>query len=149
MSLPAVGELHQLYAAADEGAIAALLAKLAVEKSYVAKLDETRQVRLDCYPELETSSLMRHFCGKISPTSGRAMPRQHLTRMMQRMHAVCIGPRGIASDSRKMGHYCTGADAPDDGGAEGVPADARRALPCAQQDHLPADAAPAASVDPR
>ena len=45
MSLPAVGELHQLYAAADEGAIAALLAKLAVEKSYVAKLDETRQAR--------------------------------------------------------------------------------------------------------
>ena len=45
MSVPAVAELHQLYEAADEGAIAALLAKLAVEKSYVAKLDETRQVR--------------------------------------------------------------------------------------------------------
>ena len=45
VSVPVVSELHQLYAAADEGAITALLAKLAVEKSYVAKLDETRQVR--------------------------------------------------------------------------------------------------------
>ena len=44
ISVPVVSELHQMYAAADEGAIAALLAKLAVEKSYVAKLDDTRQV---------------------------------------------------------------------------------------------------------
>jgi hypothetical protein len=44
MSVPAVAELHQLYEAADEGAIVTLLAKLAIEKSYVAKLDETRQV---------------------------------------------------------------------------------------------------------
>ena len=58
MSLPAVGELHQLYAAADEGAIAALLAKLAVEKSYVAKLDETRQVRLLCISLLNHAALV-------------------------------------------------------------------------------------------
>ena len=45
MSLPVLGELHQMYGAADEGAIATLLAKLAVEKSYQAKLEETRQVR--------------------------------------------------------------------------------------------------------
>ena len=44
MSVPAVAELHQLYEVADEGAIVTLLAKLAVEKSYVAKLDDTRQV---------------------------------------------------------------------------------------------------------
>ena len=44
ISVPVVSELHQLYAAADEGAIVTLLAKLAIEKSYTAKLDETRQV---------------------------------------------------------------------------------------------------------
>ena len=44
ISVPVVSELHQMYAAADQGAIAALLAKLAIEKSYVAKLDDTRQV---------------------------------------------------------------------------------------------------------
>ena len=44
ISVPVVSELHQLYAAADEGAVATLLAKLAIEKSYAAKLDDTRQV---------------------------------------------------------------------------------------------------------
>ena len=43
-SLPILGELHQLYAATDEGAVTTLLAKLAVEKSQTAKLEETRQV---------------------------------------------------------------------------------------------------------
>ena len=61
MSVPAVGELHQLYAAADEGAIAALLAKLAVEKSYVAKLDETRQVR----PRGSLAQVVDRHCFRI------------------------------------------------------------------------------------
>lgn len=45
MSLPVLGELHQLYGAADAGATTALLAKLAVEKSQQSKLEETRQAR--------------------------------------------------------------------------------------------------------
>ncbi len=57
ISVPVVSELHQLYAAADEGAIATLLAKLAVEKSYVAKLDDTRQVR---YVYLDV--VLPHIC---------------------------------------------------------------------------------------
>ncbi len=56
ISVPVVGELHQLYEAADEGAIVTLLAKLAVEKSYTAKLDETRQV-----PQVEPFCLLQKW----------------------------------------------------------------------------------------
>ena len=38
-----LSELHQLYSAADMGATTTLLAKLAIEKSHQAKLEDTRQ----------------------------------------------------------------------------------------------------------
>eukprot|EP00878_Enallax_costatus_P011952 GHUV01012479.1.p1 GENE.GHUV01012479.1~~GHUV01012479.1.p1 ORF type:complete len:992 (+),score=282.52 GHUV01012479.1:492-3467(+) len=43
MMLPVLTELSELYRAADGAAIACLLAKLGVEKSLMAKLEETRQ----------------------------------------------------------------------------------------------------------
>lgn len=43
LMVPVVTELADLYRGADAGAIANLLAKLAVEKSYCAKLDDARQ----------------------------------------------------------------------------------------------------------
>ena len=42
LALPVVSDLADLYRAVDGGATAALLAKLAVEKAYGARLDETR-----------------------------------------------------------------------------------------------------------
>lgn len=41
-ALPVVSELAPLYAGADQGAIAALLAKLGVERSLHQKLDQVR-----------------------------------------------------------------------------------------------------------
>jgi len=55
-----------MYAAADEGAIATLLAKLAVEKSYVAKLDDTRQV---LRVNLEMAVLVTSTFGLLSSLS--------------------------------------------------------------------------------
>lgn len=43
MMLPVLSELSELYRAADGGATACLLAKLGVEKSLLAKLEDTRQ----------------------------------------------------------------------------------------------------------
>lgn len=40
--LPVVNELADLYRTADGGAVATLVSKLAMEKTYQAKLDETR-----------------------------------------------------------------------------------------------------------
>ena len=40
--LPVVGDIGELYRTADGGAMATLVAKLAIEKSYQSKLDETR-----------------------------------------------------------------------------------------------------------
>lgn len=42
MAMPVVSEVAQLFTAVDAAATATLLAKLAVEKSYSAKLDEAR-----------------------------------------------------------------------------------------------------------
>jgi hypothetical protein len=42
MALPVLSELSELYRAADGAATACLLAKLGVEKSLMAKLDDTR-----------------------------------------------------------------------------------------------------------
>ena len=42
MAFPVVQEVNELFRATDAAATAALLAKLAVEKSYSSKLDETR-----------------------------------------------------------------------------------------------------------
>lgn len=46
MMLPVLSELSELYRAADGAATACLLAKLGVEKSLMAKLDDTRQALL-------------------------------------------------------------------------------------------------------
>lgn len=46
MAIPVVSELSQLFTAVDAAATATLLAKLAVEKSYSAKLDEARNALL-------------------------------------------------------------------------------------------------------
>lgn len=40
--LPVVNEIGELYNTADGGAMATLIAKLAIEKSYQSKLEETR-----------------------------------------------------------------------------------------------------------
>ena len=40
--LPVVSDIGELYRTADGGAMATLISKLAVEKSYQSKLDETR-----------------------------------------------------------------------------------------------------------
>ena len=40
--MPVVSEVPELFRAVDGGATLALLAKLAVEKSYTSKLEETR-----------------------------------------------------------------------------------------------------------
>jgi hypothetical protein len=48
LAMPLVTELGDLYRAVDQGATATLLAKLAVEKSYSAKLDETRNAIQVC-----------------------------------------------------------------------------------------------------
>lgn len=42
VAFPVVQEVNELFRATDAAATAALLAKLAVEKSYSSKLDETR-----------------------------------------------------------------------------------------------------------
>lgn len=42
MALPVVGDLVELYKGSDAGATAALLAKMSVERSYAAKLDDVR-----------------------------------------------------------------------------------------------------------
>lgn len=42
MALPVVSDLVELYKASDAGATAALLAKVSVERSYSAKLDDVR-----------------------------------------------------------------------------------------------------------
>lgn len=52
LAMPVVAEVPELFRAIDGGATLALLAKLAVEKSTSAKLEETRaaiQVRLPVY----------------------------------------------------------------------------------------------------
>jgi Na+-translocating ferredoxin:NAD+ oxidoreductase RnfD subunit len=46
MMLPVLSELSELYRAADGAATACLLAKLGVEKSLMAKLEDTRQALL-------------------------------------------------------------------------------------------------------
>ena len=43
MAVPMIGELNELYKGADSGALACMVAKLAVEKSLTSRLDETRQ----------------------------------------------------------------------------------------------------------
>lgn len=43
MMLPVLAELSELYRAADGAATVCLLAKLGVEKSLIAKLEDTRQ----------------------------------------------------------------------------------------------------------
>lgn len=43
MAIPIVTDLSEMYRAADGGAIATMLAKLGVEKSLTAKLEDTRQ----------------------------------------------------------------------------------------------------------
>lgn len=40
--LPVVTDVSELYKTADGGAMATLIAKLAIEKSYSSKLEETR-----------------------------------------------------------------------------------------------------------
>ncbi len=42
LMLPVVNEIGELYNTADGGAMATLIAKLAIEKSYQSKLEETR-----------------------------------------------------------------------------------------------------------
>lgn len=42
LMLPVVTDIGELYRTADGGAMASLIAKLAIEKSYQSKLDETR-----------------------------------------------------------------------------------------------------------
>jgi len=46
MMLPVLSELSELYRAADGAATVTLLAKLGVEKSLMAKLEDTRQALL-------------------------------------------------------------------------------------------------------
>ena len=48
MALPVTGEIGDLYRAVDASATACLLAKLALEKAYHAKLDETRSAIQVC-----------------------------------------------------------------------------------------------------
>ena len=48
MCLPVTAELSEMYRAADGGACAALLAKLAVEKALMSRLEETRQALQVC-----------------------------------------------------------------------------------------------------
>lgn len=42
LMLPVVTDVSELYKTADGGAMATLIAKLAIEKSYSSKLEETR-----------------------------------------------------------------------------------------------------------
>lgn len=44
MSVPIVGDMGEMYKATDCGALACILGKLGVEKSYGSRLDDTRQV---------------------------------------------------------------------------------------------------------
>jgi hypothetical protein len=55
-AVPVVNDLQQMYAAVDEGATAALLAKLAVEKSQSAKLEEARSL-----PVGKVTAALREF----------------------------------------------------------------------------------------
>lgn len=54
MMLPVLSNLSELYRAADGAAIACLLAKLGVEKSLTAKLEDTRQALMVSRLRLET-----------------------------------------------------------------------------------------------
>ena len=46
--LPVVTDVSELYKTADGGAMATLIAKLAIEKSYSSKLEETRNAIQAC-----------------------------------------------------------------------------------------------------
>ena len=55
VAFPVVQEVNELFRATDAAATAALLAKLAVEKSYSSKLDETRAaIQARCVPQQQT-----------------------------------------------------------------------------------------------
>lgn len=55
LMLPVVSDIGELYRTADGGAMATLISKLAVEKSYQSKLDETRNA-IQVLPRPHTSS---------------------------------------------------------------------------------------------
>lgn len=48
LMLPVVNDIGELYRTADGGAMATLISKLAIEKSYQSKLDETRSAIQVC-----------------------------------------------------------------------------------------------------
>lgn len=70
--LPVVTDVSELYKTADGGAMATLIAKLAIEKSYSSKLEETRnaiQVRVLLFRAFSRVSLVPHSaargCAKV------------------------------------------------------------------------------------
>ena len=75
MSLPVLAELHQLYSAADQGAMATQLAKLAVEKSQQSKLEDTRQASRTAPPPPRTGP--ERLCGR---------------RSLQTLLCICVPP---------------------------------------------------------
>ena len=108
-AVPVVPDLPDLYRAVDGGAMAALLAKLAVEKAYGARLDETRAaIQHKVGLALREYRLMHAAGGR----GGGALPHtalifppglRHLalwTLGISKCAALRGGPRDVASDER-------------------------------------------------
>ena len=74
LMLPVVADIGELYRTADGGAMATLVAKLAIEKSYQSKLDETRNAIQVGFRETQrrrcTSALLAVVaCVKLQPSA--------------------------------------------------------------------------------
>jgi len=104
MSMPVVGELAPLYAGADQGAIAALLAKLGVERSLHQKLDQVRtELQTRVMQGLKDFRAMhaQHFRSHhriIWPASLRMLPLYTLG--LSKCAAFRGGQRDVAVDER-------------------------------------------------
>lgn len=78
--LPVVNEIGELYNTADGGAMATLIAKLAIEKSYQSKLEETRNAIQVCFslwspfPLWPPETVVMLLCFQWNPSqSGRSL----------------------------------------------------------------------------
>ena len=94
--MPVVQDLADMYKAVDAAATVNLLAKLAVEKSYHAKLDDTRSSLAVCFC----------YCTCIDPARTHAhmmSPHRHkqiLLHTHKQCHHVCINSVGLGQSGR-------------------------------------------------
>ena len=107
VAFPVVQEVNELFRATDAAATAALLAKLAVEKSYSSKLDETRAAIQACSVARHSLAATGFECLPLACMTARAVlwpvSRAHSRQTATHCEAgQCIGLMGEQNMSQRV-----------------------------------------------